>query len=286
MLYMWSHSPPCTSAPLQSLPISASGPLDNTPLSSQSCSLSCTTGAFAFGIGYDKVTSAWWDNHNRGKQVSSRVHRGFAPALLALLANPFLSACVCSGPSESFSSSSTAYIFCCLATSELKLTFLLLGRAFSQSPLPLHLCQPSPASVSATSTRSKDRVGVTGSCRESCQKVSNIDHFALGFNSRFTGSRRPRTRAENMGYAKVCVLCCLQELCILGQAKEKEERGLRGYMDMRFDSALLPPAFVSLTLRRALPSLHLHYCLDVVPLLLDGSGTSRSCKKVRTSKRG
>jgi len=26
------------------------------------------SGAFAFTIGYDKVTSAWWDNHNKGKQ--------------------------------------------------------------------------------------------------------------------------------------------------------------------------------------------------------------------------
>lgn len=26
------------------------------------------TGAFAFGIGYDKVTSAFWDSHNSGKQ--------------------------------------------------------------------------------------------------------------------------------------------------------------------------------------------------------------------------
>ncbi|KDN53177.1 putative QCR9-ubiquinol--cytochrome-c reductase subunit 9 [Tilletiaria anomala UBC 951] len=25
-------------------------------------------GAFAFGIGYDTATTAWWDNHNRGKQ--------------------------------------------------------------------------------------------------------------------------------------------------------------------------------------------------------------------------
>ncbi|BGP53763.1 hypothetical protein JCM8202_005535 [Rhodotorula sphaerocarpa] len=25
-------------------------------------------GAFAFGITYDKVTTAWWDSHNRGKQ--------------------------------------------------------------------------------------------------------------------------------------------------------------------------------------------------------------------------
>ncbi|KAK4053799.1 qcr9 subunit 9 of the ubiquinol cytochrome-c reductase complex [Microbotryomycetes sp. JL201] len=27
-----------------------------------------TTGAFAFGMGFDKVTTAWWDAHNKGKQ--------------------------------------------------------------------------------------------------------------------------------------------------------------------------------------------------------------------------
>ncbi|KPV75741.1 uncharacterized protein RHOBADRAFT_43165 [Rhodotorula graminis WP1] len=25
-------------------------------------------GAFAFGLTFDKATSAWWDNHNQGKQ--------------------------------------------------------------------------------------------------------------------------------------------------------------------------------------------------------------------------
>ncbi|SOV09623.1 probable QCR9 - ubiquinol--cytochrome-c reductase subunit 9 [Ustilago sp. UG-2017a] len=25
-------------------------------------------GAFAFGIGYDLATTAWWDSHNKGKQ--------------------------------------------------------------------------------------------------------------------------------------------------------------------------------------------------------------------------
>ncbi|ORY59407.1 cytochrome b-c1 complex subunit 9 [Leucosporidium creatinivorum] len=32
-------------------------------------------GAFAFGIGYDKATSAWWDNHNRGKQWADIRHK-------------------------------------------------------------------------------------------------------------------------------------------------------------------------------------------------------------------
>ncbi|CEQ39864.1 SPOSA6832_01435 [Sporobolomyces salmonicolor] len=32
-------------------------------------------GAFAFGIGYDKVTSAWWDSHNAGKQWKDIRHK-------------------------------------------------------------------------------------------------------------------------------------------------------------------------------------------------------------------
>ncbi|CDR42807.1 RHTO0S07e04324g1_1 [Rhodotorula toruloides] len=33
------------------------------------------TGAFAFGIVYDKVTSAWWDAHNAGKQWKDIRHK-------------------------------------------------------------------------------------------------------------------------------------------------------------------------------------------------------------------
>jgi hypothetical protein len=31
-------------------------------------SLAAAQAPFAFSIGFDKATSAWWDNHNRGKQ--------------------------------------------------------------------------------------------------------------------------------------------------------------------------------------------------------------------------
>ncbi|BGO97570.1 hypothetical protein RTBOTA2_001686 [Rhodotorula toruloides] len=34
-----------------------------------------STGAFAFGIVYDKVTSAWWDAHNAGKQWKDIRHK-------------------------------------------------------------------------------------------------------------------------------------------------------------------------------------------------------------------
>ncbi|BGP29930.1 Cytochrome b-c1 complex subunit 9, mitochondrial [Rhodotorula toruloides] len=33
------------------------------------------SGAFAFGIVYDKVTSAWWDAHNAGKQWKDIRHK-------------------------------------------------------------------------------------------------------------------------------------------------------------------------------------------------------------------
>ncbi|BGP22685.1 Cytochrome b-c1 complex subunit 9, mitochondrial [Rhodotorula toruloides] len=46
-----------------------------TVFTGESTSLACSKRAFAFGIVYDKVTSAWWDAHNAGKQWKDIRHK-------------------------------------------------------------------------------------------------------------------------------------------------------------------------------------------------------------------
>lgn len=68
-------------------------PLLPTTTTTSPPSLSPSPGAFAFGIGFDKATTAWWDNHNYPKQWAECVV--FSLSFPLPLSPPFFSRRTC-----------------------------------------------------------------------------------------------------------------------------------------------------------------------------------------------